>query len=231
MRLLPILTWKETGETGEEKQFSVGAKEIYLANPVPAFVWTAALVLLLALIIGMIARRGGGKSISLLCEGEHLSLSKTQIASWTLAIGGVVAGFGLIRLDVPRIPESLVALMGLSLLTGGISYFQGKRDEQASQLTATPSPAPMSVKCKPSWSDLICDFSPTGEKVVSLSRAQMLFWTCLMLLLFVLKSTMDGELWEVPWEMVALMGLSQASYLAPKLLPDGKTVAAAGEKS
>ncbi len=30
----------------------------------------------------------------------------------------------------------------------------------------------------------------------------------------------SGELWAVPWEMVTLMGMSQAGYLSPKLQPE-----------
>jgi hypothetical protein len=52
---------------------------------------------------------------------------------------------------------------------------------------------------------------------LSLAKAQMLFWTVLLLLLFITKSILDGEIWEVPWGLVALMGFSQAGYLAPKL--------------
>jgi hypothetical protein len=29
---------------------------------------------------------------------------------------------------------------------------------------------------------------------------------------------MEGALWEVPWQMVALMGMSQAGYLGPKFV-------------
>jgi len=53
---------------------------------------------------------------------------------------------------------------------------------------------------------------------LSLSKAQMLFWTILLLVIFVSKSILDGAIWEVPWPLVALMGFSQAGYLAPKLV-------------
>jgi hypothetical protein len=47
----------------------------------------------------------------------------------------------------------------------------------------------------------------------------MIFWTLLLLVLFVAKSILDGVIWDVPWPLVALMGFSQAGYLAPKLVP------------
>ena len=39
----------------------------------------------------------------------------------------------------------------------------------------------------------------------------------LLLLLFLSKSILEGGIWEVPWPLVALMGFSQAGYLAPKV--------------
>ncbi|NJL58469.1 MAG: hypothetical protein HC887_01250 [Desulfobacteraceae bacterium] len=66
--------------------------------------------------------------------------------------------------------------------------------------------------------DLICENDvDTDITRTSLPKAQMLFWTVLMLYLFVVKSIADGELWKVPWEMVAMMGMSQAAYLSPHL--------------
>ena len=39
----------------------------------------------------------------------------------------------------------------------------------------------------------------------------------LLLVIFVSESILDGVIWDVPWPLVALMGFSQAGYLAPKL--------------
>jgi hypothetical protein len=67
--------------------------------------------------------------------------------------------------------------------------------------------------------DLVSDYRPDrkdGE--LSIAKAQMVFWTGLMLILFVTKSVLDGALWEVPWQMVTLMGMSQAGYLGPKFV-------------
>ncbi len=38
-----------------------------------------------------------------------------------------------------------------------------------------------------------------------------------MLVLFLVKSILADVIWEVPTEMVILMGMSQASYLGPML--------------
>jgi hypothetical protein len=139
----------------------------------------------------------------------HLSLAQTQIACWTVVVGGIVLGYGLIKLEIPDIPTSLLALMGASLATGGIAFFQDAKKQNVAVDAGAPTP-----QFAPSWSDLVRVF-PSGE--LSLSKAQMLFWTVLLLVLFISKSMLDGGIWEVPWPLVALMGFSQAGYLAPKI--------------
>jgi hypothetical protein len=73
------------------------------------------------------------------------------------------------------------------------------------------------------WGDLIRLFTPGRRPELSLSKAQMLFWTVLLLVLFLSKSILEGAIWEVPWPLVALMGFSQAGYLAPKVTDAEKT--------
>ena len=220
MRFTPILTWNEQEGGDPVQHLALGAREVNIGNPVAALVWTSVLVVCLVLLLAALCRKSGQRAIGILCdEAAHLSLSRTQVAAWTVAIGGVVAGFGMIRLEVPAIPESLVALMGLSLATGAISY--AKSPPAAVDQVAPPPSA--GTGRRPQLSDLVREFSISPEGQLSLPRAQMVFWTILTLALFLVKSILAGALWEVPWELVALMGLSQASYLTPKLLKSGKS--------
>ena len=129
----------------------------------------------------------------------RLSLSKTQAAVWTVCIGAVVFASGLTRLEPPAVPETLVALMGLSLATRTACY-----------LTEESKPK----LYRPRFSDLIRS-SEAGRLELSITKAQMLFWTCLVACLFVVKSLMDGVLWDVPWPLVVLMGMSQTTYMVP----------------
>jgi len=207
MRLTPTLIWVENGQQ-QIKHVAIGNGEVYLGNSIGAFTVVLLLIGLLVLFIISLARKIQGSALALLCDSDgSLSLWRTQIALWTVAIGGVVAGYGLIRLQTPDIPESLVALMGMSLGTGGISHYQTHKKK-------TPTEK---AKVSLMLSDLICDILPDGERELSLARAQMLFWTVLVLVLFVAKSVMDGNAWNVPWELVALMGISQVGYLSPKM--------------
>ena len=232
VRVTPTLIWKEGDET-----FSItGENEVYLANPMVAVLWSVVVILLVGLLIffmswqitegtnrPLLARIFGGLANP---EGS-LSMWRAQLFVWTVAIGAVVFGYGLIRLEVPEIPETLVALMGLSLVTGGLGAL-GKpvlRKAPASAATAVVGSARTETPLPPNslpmrLSDLISDFNKeTQQREVSVAKTQMVFWTILTLGIFLTKSMTDGTLWPVPWQMVALMGMSQAGYVAAKFAP------------
>lgn len=208
-RVMPVLSWTEGGS----EHVVVGSREVNLGNVVAAVCWTGIVVAAALLLVIALSRRGGGHAVGLLTAVDgHLSLAQAQIACWTLAVGGVVLGYGLIRLEIPGVPASLLALMGASLATGGVGYFQDARQAAQAERAGVPV-APHGA----TLGDLVRVFPPGQTPELSLAKAQMLFWTVLLLLLFVSKSILDGAIWEVPWPLVALMGFSQAGYLAPKL--------------
>jgi hypothetical protein len=201
----------------------------------------------------------------------YLSLWRTQLTIWTLAVGSLVLLFGMLQLNVPEIPETLVALMGMSLLTG-LSAKRGQATsptpavaaaqsvgagaaaatEQAlataeaaaavktaaavqaatgTPVIANPEPIlsapvlvpsvaqPAAVPTSPDWVDLISTWNETTKQVeLSIPKAQMVFWTVIIVALFCGKSVLGGELWSVPWAMVALTGFSQAGYIGDKFV-------------
>lgn len=213
-RLTPTLIWQDEQV---QQQLAIGDREIYLANTGPAFLIPLLLVFLLLWMLIALSRFGGKPAINFIrSQDGSLSLSKTQVALWTLAIGGMIMAYGLMRVVVPAIPESLIALMGLSLATGGISYTQSTKATIIMADSSVATSAPSQLKT-PRIADLVVDYAGSEQGNLSLTRAQMVFWTLLTLFLFVIKSTLEGTLWDVPWQLVALMGLSHASYLAPKL--------------
>jgi len=212
----PVLKW------GEPRLTAIGDRPVYLGNLLPACVWAFLFVGTIAVVIGLLASlikdadghtKPGWKRLLLNPQGR-LSLSKTQAAFWTLCVTGMVVCFGLTRLEVPVIPESLVALMGLSLATRAVIFVTEQKDKS--------NLAKLS-ESKPSLSDLIHSGQVTHstDNPVAITKAQMVVWTCVAGLLFLLKSLLSGELWEVPWQLVTLMGISQASYVIP---PVHKTV-------
>ena len=211
VRVRPALTWTE----GSTERRLLGPHEVNVGNIVFAVMWTVGIIAAALLIVLVLAWRRDSPPVLLLTGVDgHLSLAQTQVACWTIFVGSVVLGYGLIRLEIPEIPESLVVPMGASLVTGGVAYFQDAKKERAAVATGI---APAGRLWE--WGDLVRVFAPDQAPELSLSKAQMLFWTVLLLVLFVSKSIFEGRIWEVPWPLVALMGFSQAGYLAPKLAP------------
>lgn len=239
VRVTPTLIWKD----GEDAFSITGENEVYLASPVIAVLWSALVILLVGLLIFYMSWQiTAGTKRPLLArifaglanpEGS-LSMWRAQLFAWTVAIGAVVFGYGLIRLEVPEIPETLVALMGLSLVTGGLGalgkpVLKGSSPSPATAVAASPEQSALSETALPPnslpmrLSDLISDFNKeTQQREVSVAKTQMVFWTVLTLGIFLTKSMADGTLWPVPWQMVALMGMSQAGYVAAKFSPTPK---------
>lgn len=204
IRVTPVVTWNENGS----ERIVVSPSEVYLGNIVAAVIWTLIIILVaLVPIIILPWMKKDNPSHFLIGRAGHWSLSKTQVACWTVVIGMVVLGYSMIKYEVPEIPASLVVLMGASLATGGIGYFgDSKKKKKAGQ-----------EKNSMKFVDLLYSTDPQGEnRGLSLPKAQMVFWTVLLIFVFISKSILDGEIWDVPWPLVALMGFSQVGYLAPK---------------
>jgi hypothetical protein len=206
MRVTPVITWTDEGGA----HTASADHEVNLGNIVAAIAWTLVIVIGAVGVILVLAK--GGAVRFLTGADGHLSLSQTQIACWTVLVGATVLGYGLIRLEVPTIPSSLVVLMGASLATGGVGFFRDSKrlDQAAPMVGANPT--------TPAWSDLVRVYAPgrDGDGEPSLAKAQMIVWTIILSVLFVSKSLLDGTICDIPWPLVALMGFSQAGYLVPK---------------
>jgi len=223
-RVTPILTWTETTPDGEKiDHAAIASREVNLGNIGVAVVWTVMMTAVLISLIAFLARRSGHPLITFFCSNDgRLSLARTQVALWTLAIGMVVGGYGMLKLEVPDIPDTLVILMGMSLITGGVSYIKTDKKESAVSLSDQSDPLMRLPRVLPRLSDLVCIIDEQGNEQLSLVRAQMVFWTGLTIVMFMVKSVLDGVLWDIPLEMVGLMGMSQAAYLSPKLMQPPK---------
>lgn len=231
-RVAPVLTWQPSDwKPGSAKSMLVG-QSVYLGSFWPAVWWTALTIIVLVAFIAQMAKKSKPSVLYLLSGPDnYLSLWRTQLAAWTIAVGSMVFLFGLIQLEVPRIPDSLVALMGLSVATGSLSAVADKSKARKNGgaggatfaaapegASGAPEPAP-----KPRLYHLISNYDPSIQGVVlSIPKAQMVFWTGIILILFVLKSWLNGELWEVPWQLVTLTGISQAGYITDKAVENSK---------
>jgi hypothetical protein len=234
VRLLPVLEWSVAAAgPGQEavKRQVVSESDIYLGNMLGATLWTLVTVLfVLALLVAWSYSKSNqvtafkARPALLLITGPdgYLSLWRTQLALWTIAVGSLVFLFGLVRLKVPEIPDTLVALMGMSLLTGVFAkkgQVSGPEQEHPAPAVSPKAAAPQVERHGPQLADLIASWNQeAGQLEFSLPKAQMVFWTVIVLALFCVKSVLGGELWPVPWQLVALTGFSQAGYVGDKFV-------------
>ena len=230
VRLLPRVEWTVPASAAGQaavNRVAMAESEIYLGNMLGAAIWTAVLIVLitLAFLLWSGAKSKQVKSFRprpalLLVTGAdgYLSLWRTQLLVWTYAVGSLVFLFGLLRLKVPEIPETLVALMGMSVLTG-LAAKKAAGPSPAPAPAAPPPPAPTPNPGLAQWSDLVSTWNGTTKQVeLSIPKAQMVLWTVLIVTLFCVKSVLDGTLWPVPWELVILTGFSQGGYVGDKFV-------------
>jgi len=243
----PVLYWVESESTdGQGELRKAVGREVYVGNGWGATFWAVVgmLVALVFLYFFAAARKGKAgiqenkwRPVKALIDyvdtsDNRLSLPLVQMALWTLAVGGFVLGFALVRLEVPEIPGTLVALMGFSAVTGLVGHWQVKKamdlqksntEQESTEKTQNDGPDRWEI-----LSDLVCIRTTEGERRASLAKGQMLFWTFLAIGIFFYKSIQDGALWEVPEQLVLLMGISQGSFLGREQLELGKKEPKAG---
>jgi len=132
-RVLPILHWNE-GDTskanGKKKMTLISEDEVYISNGSGAILWTAFIILAIFALASWITRSNGKSLLGLIIIKKHVSMSLTQMALWTLAVGAVVLGFGLMRLQVSNIPGNLVLLMSFATATSAAGHWQVSRGQR-----------------------------------------------------------------------------------------------------
>lgn len=205
------------GQTGRRR--SVVARGAFaLGRPAAATAW--ALLLLLGALLTLarltadrrLARPG---LLGLVCGVDgRLSLSRSQVALVSLAVGGLVLRDMLYRSDLPDVPPGLLALMAVSLATLGISHVRTRREG------GDPNGAP----ARPARLADLITVEQQGRPRLSLGRAQLVFWTLLTVGLLTLRSLADDALWDLPAGLVTLFGLGCLAYLGGTFAPPRQLV-------
>ncbi len=230
VRVLPVVTWISEKislpNNGIKYEYAevISEDEIYIGNGTGGIFWTAFfLLVMVGIVFGLEwTMKKRPLDVIRIYDGK-ISLSLTQMAMWTLAVGGMVFAFGLMHLDVPEIPDSLVVLMGLSVVTSAAGHYQSHILKDIKQEIGRKN-VNASEKKKRYFSGLssIINVTVGGKEFPSMAKSQYFFWTVATIILFVYKSSVEGKLWSVPEELIVLMGISQGSYLVRNQMEIGK---------
>lgn len=221
VRVLPVVTWATKNAPTAKNIFTVNYfqvisdKEVYVGNGTGGVFWTAVFLVGFLIIILFLEYKAKSSPLDVMRISEtELSLPLVQMALWTVSVGGMVFAFGLMHLDVPIIPTSLVILMGLSAATSAAGHFQSQVLVNIKDTLGKNSSTITSSK-KGLFSSLtsLISINVDGKEYPTMAKSQFLFWTIATLILFIYKSSVEGKLWSVPDELILLMGISQGSYL------------------
>lgn len=227
-RVCPIIEWIEKAN----QRKIVSEYFIVLGNGFGAVFWTIIIFLIFIFISLVITWTDEQKIWGLIRTVDGtVSMSLFQMALWTIVIGLMVLAYGLLQLRVPNIPQTLIWLMVFSSFTTVSGRWQALRADkkfttEKKVIQAIPSAEISKIMV---WRSLFYQKPPLyvkeGNKYVakyeedpSLAKAQIFFWTLTTLIIFLVNSILQGQLWDIPEELVFLMGVSQATYLGGKEL-------------
>lgn len=165
-------------------------------------VLTAWVVFLLAL--GSLCRWQSG-GIFKSATGE-LSLSKVQMALWTVVFGFSYMTLAVARRELFEVADGVFWLMGVSAATG-----------VGAKVIAVKNAPPQGKPSK-----LLSEYNHRTKKhEPSLHRCQMALWTVIVVTLFLVKFYEELAFPEIPESLWLLMGVSGTAYLGfnyPKAL-------------
>lgn len=219
MRVLPVMKWvgsKNSKESQADIKYSrvISESEIYIGNGTGGIFYTFIFLIVMMLIIFSFEwiRKKRPLDVIRTYDGK-ISLSLMQMAMWTIAVGAMVFLFGLMHLDVPDIPDSLIVLMGLSVVSGAAGHYQSHLMKDLNKSLGRDISRDTIKEGYFSGLASVINITIENKEYPSMAKAQYLFWTVAAIILFVYKSSVEGKLWSVPEELVFLMGISQASYL------------------
>lgn len=188
----------------------ISDKNIYIANQIGAFLISFVLCFLVVSFIYVLIKLSGKSFFQLFTVfGCKSSLSLTQLGLWTISAGYIILAYGLTRQEIPEIPITLISLIGLSIFTSAFGYNQSQQKAEITKSNGISNSTDTMV------SDIksLVSIEINGKLYPSIAKAQYLFWTLLTIILFVYKSIVEGVIWNIPEELVFLMGLSQGSFL------------------
>lgn len=168
----------------------------------------AALALLVAIITRLVRLTVGGRRMNFFQSPDGFySVSRFQVWLWTIT---VLFSYGYLffsRGDV-IFPDSIWALMGISVGSIGAATAISAKNGGTTVPVDSPPVSP------PELSFLKSMLSEDGKP--SIMRLQMFAWTIATVVFFVWHVYNAGTLWDVPTNLLFLMGISHGGYLVDK---------------
>jgi hypothetical protein len=162
-------------------------------------------VLVLALFLGVKDPAGEKWNVFRSPDGTY-SVSRFQVGLWTVTILFSYA-YLFFSQGNPDFPDSLWGLLGISIGSIGVSTTLAVKSDAAARSFALRDGG---RDLSPIASMLSEDGKP------SVMRLQMLAWTIATAVFFVAHVYATGTLWDVPDNLLILMGVSHGGYLVDK---------------
>jgi hypothetical protein len=190
--------------------------------------WLASLFAVLVCVLTLYVRvpvNDGAKKLNFFQspDGEY-SVSRFQVWLWTIVI---LFSYGFLFLSngaSPEFPDSIWALLGISVASVGTATtmaVKGKPEDPQPAVPPNPPPEAPAVPPEPVARPPAAPQSPlvnmlSEEDKPSIMRLQMFAWTIAAAVFFVVHVYKNGQLWDVPSNLLILMGISHAGYLVDK---------------
>jgi len=141
-------------------------------------------------------------------DGTPYSLAQTQLAFWTLIVSISYLYIYATTQDIPDIPEKVLWLLGISITTtGGAKIIDNNKEVGQFKYPAS----------KGFWVDIFSD-----NFGINIHRFQMVLWTLIMGLLFVISVIQDQKMIAFSEQLLMLMGISSGAYLGLKIPENNK---------
>lgn len=143
------------------------------------------------------------------------SLSRAQLAFWTITIFFAFVDIYAITGDLPELRTSTLILLGISLGTTATARVIDT-GSNGNPVTAN-APVANTEKSKGFWTDILSDGNG-----VSIHRLQMVAWTVIFGFYFIRRVQLYLNIPELDDSLLTLMGVSSAAYVGLKV-PENKT--------
>ena len=145
----------------------------------------------------------------------YCSLSRFQVLLFTLVLAGVYAYVMGRTGELPNLSQSVLTLLGVTLTGSTLARLtEGSVMQTPNRLwlfgTGVLDPTPR----LPRWTDLV---ESDGE--IDVTRVQALLFSLFAAVALVVSGTGDLENFTLPDQLVTLIGISQAVYVAGRALP------------